>query len=119
MIRLALASCLFLSSFPAYAEMWQYTERGSYVVLQETNEPGAVAEIFFDNRRDDDSIRLEHQFTLNEGIDGDVVINLVLGNLEADLIYVYPPDGLIAIPSEAEVVDGETVTIYLFPYVGM
>jgi hypothetical protein len=101
----------------AWPQTWQGEPYGSTVTLRPTAEPGAVAELFFDNRGADNGGRILHIFEL-----GGHHIEAELGVPHyPDTIRVTPADGYIAVPDVLTIPDGETgvVLIYRVETVGM
>lgn len=94
---------------------------GTTVILRDTTQPGAVAEVEMRNiatnsDHDDGAYGLTHgdidlwlTFRWNSGLAG------------ADSIHVEPPDGLICEPSSCvlELLEGNSGTLYLYPWEGM
>jgi hypothetical protein len=100
-----------------WPETWQGQPYGSTVTLRPSAEPGAVAELFFDNTGVDNGGRIRHTFTL-----GGHHIEAELGLPEyPDTIRVMPADGYIAVPDVLTIPDGTTgvVLIYRIEAVGM
>jgi hypothetical protein len=112
----AIAAVALLTT-DAWPETWQGEPYGSTVTLRPTAEPGAVAELFFDNRGADNGGRILHIFEL-----GEHHIEAELGVPHyPDTIRVTPADGYIAVPDVLTIPDGETgvVLIYRVEAVGM
>jgi hypothetical protein len=108
-------------AYPAFGqfvpETWQAEPYGSTVTLRPSEEPGAVVELFFDNRGADNGGRILHIFEL-----GGHHIEAELGLPEyPDTIRVTPADGYIAVPDVLTIPDGTTgvVLIYRHDTVGM
>jgi hypothetical protein len=94
-----------------WPETWQGQPHGSTVTLRSTTAPGAVAELFFDNRGDDSGGRIRHTFEL-----GGHHIEAELGVPHyPDTIRVTPADGYIAVPDVLTIPDGETGVVLIYP----
>jgi hypothetical protein len=112
----AIAAVALLTT-AVWPETWRGQPYGSTVTLRPTVEPGAVAELFFDNTGADDGGRIRHVFDL-----GGHRVEAELGLPEyPDTISVTPADGYIAVPDVLTIPDGTTgvVLIYKTEGVGM
>jgi hypothetical protein len=112
----AIAAVALLTT-AVWPETWRGQPYGSTVTLRPTVEPGAVAELFFDNTGADDGGRIRHVFDL-----GGHRVEAELGLPEyPDTISVTPADGYIAVPDVLTIPDGQTgvVLIYKTEGVGM
>jgi hypothetical protein len=102
---------IVLLTTPTHAQKWQYERHGSTVHLRPTTEPGAVAEVYFDNTSGDSGTsRMKHEFQL-----GDVMVTVYLGMVESDIIKIEPPEGYWADPPYLDLPDGQSGIIYIRP----
>lgn len=116
MIHAILFSAFF--ALPAMAQPSETTwgQGSSYVRLQPTKAPGAVAEVVFHNEPvHSDSIEF---FTLSLG-GFDAFIEMELGDgLSPDIMHVTVPEGYIAAPQTVSVPEGQTRVITIYSTVG-
>lgn len=115
---------LFLSALSARADdrrIWQNRSgMVSVIILQPTDAPGAVAEVFFDNRpihaRDEDVT-----FDLDAGGLIVTVTAYVGRGITPDRIEVITPPGFYAMPASIDVAENDVgrVLIYVGDGVGM
>jgi hypothetical protein len=85
---------------------------GSYVRLQPTDQPGAVAEIEFKNQPEHATATLEFTLTL-DGLD--VAVTAEVGNgMAPDTLTVTPPDGYFAVPEVLSVDEGKTDRLLIY-----
>lgn len=99
----------------AYFGAAEYTEPSS-VIMRQTNRPGAVAEIEFNNvdiNGPDDTGDTE-TITYN-GISAEVTFGFNVDATGADSITVEPPEGFVCVPScTAAIMERTSATIYLY-----
>ena len=109
---------LAMLPFSAMAQPSETTwgQGSSYVRLQPTKSPGAVAEVVFHNEPvHSDSIEY---FTLSLG-GFDAFIEMELGDgLSPDIMHVTVPEGYIAAPPSVSVPEGQTRVITIYSTVG-
>ncbi len=94
-------------------ESYQWLGRGdpSYVVIQETNSPGAVAEVIFQNKSIHPNSKEMQTIAL-----GDIKVQVIIETNTRgadDTITVIPPEGYYAYPSEEVVPEDTTITILI------
>lgn len=117
-MRLAIIACLFATS--AYAQ--QATEFGreytyheeSSIVLQSTNEPGAVAELIFNNEINNVDGDLVPSLTF-EGITVGITFVMNIGGSADDAISVSVSPGYYAEPETISVMENSSGTILIYP----
>lgn len=92
---------------------------GSVVTLQATTEPGAIAEVIFDNRMVNDA---DDNGTYALSMDGLSIAVDFLWNAEgsADRITVTPPDGVLCRPSSCALTlpEDQSGRMFLYEWVG-
>jgi hypothetical protein len=110
-----LLPALLCLAIPAAADTarWQYEPHGSQLHLRATSEPGAVAEVWFNNTSSDSGGRVIHSFVL-----GDLDVTLVLGGAEPDILTIDPPEGFYSDPRTLTLPDGSSGTVYIRPLGG-
>jgi hypothetical protein len=91
-------------------ERWTPSPGGSVVTLRQTTQPNAVAEILFQNTSGDSGYRVVYTIDMQE-----IEIEVLLGSSDPDSIWITPPSGYIAIPSEATIEDGTEIILYIYP----
>ena len=93
---------------------------GSVVTLQPTTEPGAIAEVIFDNRNVNDA---DDNGTYALSMDGLSIAVDFLWNADgsADRITVTPPDGVLCRPSSCALTlpEDQSGRLVLFEFEGM
>lgn len=90
----------------------------STVTLQDTEQPGAVVEVRFNNSTSDGE-RQQSRFTLSHGV---IVIDVlaIVGDADPDTIHVTPPEGYACVPScDLTLQDGQSGVLFLYRYVGL
>ena len=105
-------------STPASADAASRNISGTTVKMQATTEPGAVAEIIFDNQPENGPGD-NGTFTLTlGGLDVEVTFIWGVGD---DAITVIPPDGYFADPERLDVPEGGLGVLHIYSYeaVGM
>lgn len=86
----------------------------TFIRLQPTNEPGAVAEVVFSNT--ENHARDERFFLQIEGMEGlevEIIFDIV-PTPPPDSITVIVPEGYIAIPERLEVAEGEEDKVLIY-----
>lgn len=93
-------------------EYYQWEGRGdpSYIVIQETSSPGAIAEVVFHNKSIHPKAKDSQTISL-DGLEVQVIIETNTRGAD-DTITVIPPEGYYAYPSE-EIVPEDTTTVIL------
>lgn len=98
---------------PQDIKTWNSAAYSSYIRLQPTTNPEAVAEVEFKNAQVHGITQTE-RFTLS--IDGmSVEVIATTGNgMTPDRMEVIPPDGFVAIPQVIDVEEDDTGIIYIY-----
>lgn len=87
----------------------------TYVLLRETEEPGAVAELFFYNVDVNDPTD-EGSYTVEwNGITVSVLFHHNVAVAGQDSIDIFPPPGLVAIPPTLTLLEGYGDIVYFYP----
>lgn len=85
---------------------------GSFVTLQDTSEPNAIAEVEFTNRAVN-GVQDNGEFTLTHGT-LEITVTFTWNSFgDHDMITVQVPPGYVADPDVLEVPEGETMTLYI------
>lgn len=104
------------AAFLAFSAMvWADTRNiggGSFVTLQDTSEPNAIAEVEFTNRAVNGA-QDNGEFTLTHGA-LEITVTFTWNSFgDHDMITVQVPPGYVADPDVLEVPEGETMTLYI------
>lgn len=116
--RLAHTAALIFA-FPAHADnvhSWGPQFFASTITMQPTDEPGAVAEIIFDNK----TVHADETVTFTLDLDGLAVeVTAIVGRgLTPDYMAVTPPEGYIAMPPDIDVEEDQSGRILVVPFLG-
>jgi hypothetical protein len=120
-LEAAIAGALCLMALPAHAESVEWDDANRFLTsppsigtLQATTEPGAVAELVFQNRNvngpnDAGSVTV----MAHEGLS--VSVRFLWSSSGADTLVIEPPEGFVAVPRELTVEEGEDGVSFIYP----
>jgi hypothetical protein len=112
-MRAALIFALLAAPAAAAGAVYDWMHGASYVRLQATDEPGAVAEVEFRNAR----VHADQDLTIDLSLDGltlTVLANVGRGETP-DRIQVICPLGYFAVPEFIDVPELDMGTIVIYP----
>lgn len=116
MLRLTLIAALFPVAVMAQENETSWANGSSYIRLQPTDAPGAVAEVEFKN----EAVHTDKIETFPLSLGGFTVnVEAIVGRGNTpDDMMVTPPEGYIAVPPVVSVPEGETRTITIYSATG-
>lgn len=104
---------LFLATSAAAQDSYAWPYSSSHITLHETDEPGAVAAVTFNNTSVHGDADLSFDLTIGEMTV--TVLAKVGRGMTPDRFEVIPPDGYYAKPQFIDVPEDDEATILIFP----